>query len=318
MDGRCWLRSDHVVCAQDREHPRRAGTTERTARVRWHARASWQAPRSKRCSSPCSARFSGAATRSASLVWRSAARSAGTLRSATTTRSRSPMRSSGLWPHTLLGWAVIGVLAGTNPAALPVALLIAGGLALAVPMAVVTAAPGSGAAACAHRHRPAAGRDRPSPGPAGVAADCWFEARCLTPCAARAGCCARCASTMATPSGGPPWIGFYGEFVRPGDLAFDIGAHVGDRIGSFRRLGARVVAVEPQPALVRTLRLILRTRSRSRDRSRCGRASRRHCRIAIEPRQSDSVVGVFGSSCKPQRMCLAGRMSDGRSRSTYR
>jgi FkbM family methyltransferase len=48
----------------------------------------------------------------------------------------------------------------------------------------------------------------------------------------------------------------YGRFVGPGDLVFDVGAHVGDRIGSFRRLGARVVAVEPQPALVRTLKLL--------------------------------------------------------------
>ena len=43
--------------------------------------------------------------------------------------------------------------------------------------------------------------------------------------------------------------------VRRGDLVFDIGAHVGDRVASFRRLGARVVAVEPQPALVKMLRL---------------------------------------------------------------
>ncbi len=48
----------------------------------------------------------------------------------------------------------------------------------------------------------------------------------------------------------------YAQFVSPGDLVFDIGAHVGDRIASFRRLGARVVAVEPQPALQRTLRLL--------------------------------------------------------------
>ena len=41
----------------------------------------------------------------------------------------------------------------------------------------------------------------------------------------------------------------YRRFVQRGDLVFDIGAHVGDRIASFRRLGARVVAVEPQPAL---------------------------------------------------------------------
>ena len=48
----------------------------------------------------------------------------------------------------------------------------------------------------------------------------------------------------------------YGQFVRPGDLAFDVGAHVGDRVGSFRRLGARVVAVEPQPALALTLKAL--------------------------------------------------------------
>jgi FkbM family methyltransferase len=47
----------------------------------------------------------------------------------------------------------------------------------------------------------------------------------------------------------------YAQFVRPGDLVFDVGAHVGDRVASFRRLGARVVAIEPQPALVRTLKL---------------------------------------------------------------
>ncbi|MFL1464335.1 FkbM family methyltransferase [Roseococcus sp. DSY-14] len=51
---------------------------------------------------------------------------------------------------------------------------------------------------------------------------------------------------------------FHARFLGPGDLAFDVGAHVGDRTLSFRRLGARVVAVEPQPALLRALRLILR------------------------------------------------------------
>ena len=48
----------------------------------------------------------------------------------------------------------------------------------------------------------------------------------------------------------------YAQFVRPDDLVFDVGAHVGDRIAVFRRLGARVVAVEPQPALHRTLKLL--------------------------------------------------------------
>ena len=55
---------------------------------------------------------------------------------------------------------------------------------------------------------------------------------------------------------GPALDRMYREFVRPGDLVFDIGAHVGDRIAAFRRLQARVVAVEPQPALAKTLRLL--------------------------------------------------------------
>lgn len=47
---------------------------------------------------------------------------------------------------------------------------------------------------------------------------------------------------------------FYAPLVRAGDLVFDVGAHVGDRLGSFRRLGATVVAVEPQPLCARVLR----------------------------------------------------------------
>lgn len=48
----------------------------------------------------------------------------------------------------------------------------------------------------------------------------------------------------------------YARYLRGGDLAFDIGAHVGDRVASFRRLGARVVALEPQPLCQRVLRLL--------------------------------------------------------------
>jgi FkbM family methyltransferase len=48
----------------------------------------------------------------------------------------------------------------------------------------------------------------------------------------------------------------YARFLKPGDLAFDIGSHVGDRIGSFRRMGARVVALEPQPLCARAIRAI--------------------------------------------------------------
>jgi FkbM family methyltransferase len=48
----------------------------------------------------------------------------------------------------------------------------------------------------------------------------------------------------------------YAQFVKPGELAFDIGSHVGDRIGAFRRCGARVVALEPQPDCARVVRAI--------------------------------------------------------------
>jgi FkbM family methyltransferase len=55
---------------------------------------------------------------------------------------------------------------------------------------------------------------------------------------------------------GPAMDRLYRPFVQPGDLVFDIGAHVGDRVAAFRRLGAEVVAVEPQPGLAKMLRLL--------------------------------------------------------------
>ncbi len=48
---------------------------------------------------------------------------------------------------------------------------------------------------------------------------------------------------------------FYRQFLAPGDLGFDIGAHVGSRVRAWRRLGARVIAVEPQPDCQGVLRL---------------------------------------------------------------
>lgn len=47
---------------------------------------------------------------------------------------------------------------------------------------------------------------------------------------------------------------FYGQFVQPGSLCFDVGAHAGNRVRCWRQLGARVVAIEPQPDFVRILR----------------------------------------------------------------
>lgn len=53
---------------------------------------------------------------------------------------------------------------------------------------------------------------------------------------------------------------FYGEMLRRGDLCFDIGANVGNRVAMFRSLGAQVIAVEPQPQLASYLRARYRTR----------------------------------------------------------
>jgi membrane glycosyltransferase len=51
-----------------------------------------------------------------------------------------------LWPHTALGLGCLLLLAFTHPAAIPYAFLIAGGPALAVPLAVFTARPALGLA----------------------------------------------------------------------------------------------------------------------------------------------------------------------------
>lgn len=61
---------------------------------------------------------------------------------------------------------------------------------------------------------------------------------------------------------GQPWRRrslkrFYRKLVSPGDLVFDIGAHVGSRSLTLSDLGAQVVAVEPQPLFAAFLRRYL-------------------------------------------------------------
>ncbi|HUP68535.1 MAG TPA: FkbM family methyltransferase [Acidimicrobiales bacterium] len=48
-------------------------------------------------------------------------------------------------------------------------------------------------------------------------------------------------------------LSIYQKLIGPGDLCFDVGAHVGVRTELFRSLGARVIAVEPQPDLAARL-----------------------------------------------------------------
>jgi hypothetical protein len=46
----------------------------------------------------------------------------------------------------------------------------------------------------------------------------------------------------------------YGQFAAEGDLCFDIGANLGNRVRCFRAHGCRVVAVEPQSFCLGKLR----------------------------------------------------------------
>lgn len=47
--------------------------------------------------------------------------------------------------------------------------------------------------------------------------------------------------------------GLYGHFLKPGDLCFDIGANLGNRVNSFLQLGCKVIALEPQTNCFKTL-----------------------------------------------------------------
>lgn len=50
------------------------------------------------------------------------------------------------------------------------------------------------------------------------------------------------------------WRRLYAELLRPGDLAIDVGAHVGTRTRALRAVGVRVLALEPQRLFARWLR----------------------------------------------------------------
>lgn len=43
---------------------------------------------------------------------------------------------------------------------------------------------------------------------------------------------------------------FYSNFINPGELCFDVGANIGNRVDAFLNIGARVIAIEPQETCV--------------------------------------------------------------------
>jgi len=57
-------------------------------------------------------------------------------------------------------------------------------------------------------------------------------------------------------------LGFYSQFINKGDLCFDVGAHKGNKTEIFLRIGAKVVAVEPQEDCIDYMRQKFRKTSR--------------------------------------------------------
>ena len=54
------------------------------------------------------------------------------------------------------------------------------------------------------------------------------------------------------------YIQFYQQFIKPGELVFDVGANMGNRTKIFLELGAKVVAFEPQKLCSDFLKLALK------------------------------------------------------------
>ena len=77
---------------------------------------------------------------------------------------------------------------------------------------------------------------------------------------------------------------FYAQFLGQGDLAFDIGAHLGDRSVAFAALGARVIALEPQPHLTPWLQWFTRRYKQIKIRSEA---------IGSEPGNANMAISVL-------------------------
>lgn len=73
---------------------------------------------------------------------------------------------------------------------------------------------------------------------------------------------ARSLAIYRRPGRQKPLQALYSQFVGDGGLAFDLGAHVGDRTVAFAALGATVVAVEPNPTMMRWLRRLVFSKNR--------------------------------------------------------
>jgi membrane glycosyltransferase len=169
-----------------------------------------------------------------------------------------------LWPETLAGAGAIALLGVSVPSAIPYALFIAGGLLLAIPFAVLTAEPALGRALVGIGFCRLPEELAPPPELAALALPAIEISRAASErrlslrerIRMLLGVIRSLRIYYSNANRRAAMLRLYGAFVKPGDLVFDLGAHVGDRTAVFRRLGARVIAIEPQPALANVLRLI--------------------------------------------------------------
>lgn len=101
---------------------------------------------------------------------------------------------------------------------------------------------------------------------------------------------------------GQPWRrrqlrGFYAGLISPGDLVFDIGAHVGSRSRTLLSLGAEVVAVEPQPVFADLIEKHLTGRLKGFE------------RVAVGATEGEAVLRI--SSRHPTVTTISDRFIDG-------
>lgn len=101
---------------------------------------------------------------------------------------------------------------------------------------------------------------------------------------------------------GQPWRRhqlkrFYRALVSPGDLIFDIGAHVGSRSRTLLSLGADVVAIEPQPVFADMIEMHLAKRLKGFE------------RVAVGATEGEAILHI--SSRHPTVTTISERFIDG-------
>jgi FkbM family methyltransferase len=96
--------------------------------------------------------------------------------------------------------------------------------------------------------------------------------------------------------------------VRPGDLCFDIGANIGSRSRVLRALGARVVAVEPQPQCLTTLKRLFRGDPQ---------VAIEPYAVGAEPGEADLLIGSAHVLSTLSREWISATQSSGRLATSY-